>query len=132
MTRLLLLALLLGLACSSPEREERVRVSAGIERLRSVPSSDLSARARAADELAALAVSVAGPRAARDACAKAYRTSTEMYELLGKLEAQVRADEPVDNPKQLAEDYRRVESMRDQAAEELDVCNARAAELAQP
>lgn len=128
----LALALALAPACSSEERDESARVASGIERLRATTSADLPARKRATEDLAALRVTTPRAKAARDACVKAYRTSSEMFELLGKLSAKVRSDKPVDNPTLLAEEFRRVDALRDQAAEELDTCNARSAELASP
>lgn len=107
-------------------------MASGIERLRSTTSADLPGRKRATEDLAAVEVATPRAKAARDACVTAYRTSTEMFELLAKLSSKVRSDKPVDNPTLLAEEFRRVDALRDQAAQELDTCNARSAELASP
>ncbi|MFO0549133.1 MAG: hypothetical protein U0271_12150 [Polyangiaceae bacterium] len=121
MPTLVAAALLLLAACGKSDREERDAVISGIERVRAVPSGDHDARRARARELAKIEVKGKRPRAARDACAKAFETSANMIQLLEDLEAE--ASKPLVRDKELvAADFRTLKTLQAQAADEMDAC----------
>ena len=125
--------LAVALGCGrSPSEDERAHVISAIERLRSAPTTNLEARRRFTQELRDVQARGQAEREARDGCASAYDLSTEMFERLGALEAQMKSGAPVEDPKRLAEELRRVETMRDEAEARTRVCGEKSAALLGP
>ena len=115
-----LVGLLGPLGCDP--KDDRARVMSGIERLRSIPPEDAEERLRLASELRKVPLDDDASIQARDACAKAYQTSGELFQLIDRLEATTKSKGPVDNPKLLAAQFREAENLEGVARDELEVC----------
>jgi hypothetical protein len=82
-----------ALAACDPTPSDSERVRAAVEEVRARPSSDVAGRRAATQRLAALDVAEDRAREARDACARAYEASTNLFEGLGTLERRGRSGE---------------------------------------
>lgn len=94
-------ALFVAVACTagcapSTEDRERADIAVKIDALRAIPVEDVSARARAADELARAPITTPDAIVARDLCAKAFGAFAEGMRLASVAEAGVKASSSAD------------------------------------
>jgi hypothetical protein len=114
----------LGACDPTPPDGERVRIA--VEEVRARPSSDIAGRRAATEKLAALEVTDARARTARDACARAYQMSSSLFEGLGELAGRSRSGQlDATDAAELA----RLDALQRDAATELETCTKSLASL---
>jgi hypothetical protein len=116
---------LAALACSTgPSDAERVRIA--VEEVRARPSSDVNGRREALERLTTLDVAAPRAREARDACSRAYETSSSLFEGLTMLQSRAKSGalDPAD-----AAELARLDALQRDAAGALEHCTQSLAAL---
>ena len=115
------------MACGPSERAEKEKVSAGVERIRALPSSQPVEQKKAAEDLLALDIETPRARHARDACGAAYKTKAEYGVLVDEMTGRVAAldGELATEPEkvELTEKMKRVDALLKQLEVELPQCS---------
>lgn len=116
-------------ACGKSQREQFEAVEAAVQRCRDTPKERPADIRAAADALAVLEVDHPKAVAARDACAGAEHERAELFELVDKTSADVKAEGKRVDPILLAERFQKIDALQETLPGRQELCSQRMSEL---